>query len=105
MEELKIEYQCALSYFNKAVQYEQANTLCLNQVGEILYALGKYKEAVIYYDKALASDLKTYWDDHPDEVIARNNPSSACDSFGNYEKGLASILKAYGDEHPNVPAS
>lgn len=109
LKELKIEYQSALSYFKKAVQYDQANTLYLSQIGEILYALGKYKEAIIYYDKALASDLKTYWDDHPDEVIAWNNSSSACDSFGNYEKaivyyekGLASLLKAHGDEHPHI---
>jgi tetratricopeptide (TPR) repeat protein len=109
IKELKIEYKRALSYFKKAVQYDQENTLYLNQIGEVLYALGEYKEAIIYYDKALASDLKTYWDDHPDDVIAWNNHSSACESFGNYEKaivfyekGLASIFKAYGDEHPHI---
>ncbi|MCP4397459.1 MAG: tetratricopeptide repeat protein [bacterium] len=109
MKELKIDYQSALSSFKKALQYDRENTLYLSRIGEILSALGKYKEAIIYYDKALASDLKTYWDDLPDEVIAWNNSSSAYDSFGNYEKaivyyekGLASLLKAHGDEHPHI---
>ena len=62
-----------------------------------------------YYEQALASDLKTYGEDHPNVALRRNNLGGAYKDLGEYrkairyyEQALASDLKTYGEDHPDV---
>ncbi|MDC9721114.1 MAG: tetratricopeptide repeat protein, partial [Gammaproteobacteria bacterium] len=82
---------------------------CQNNVGFILDILGEPKEAIKYYELALASDLNSYGEAHPNVAIRRNNLGMAWHALGEFEKAieyyelaLASDLKSYGEAHPNV---
>ena len=62
-----------------------------------------------YFELALASDLKTYDEDHPEVAIDRNNLGSAWDSLGQYHKAieyyelaLATFEKVLGEDHPST---
>ncbi len=69
--------------------------------------LGQYDQANTYYEKALASKLKTLGPEHPHVATAWNNLGGAWDAKGDYdqaityfEKSLASNLKTLGPEDP-----
>ena len=60
-----------------------------------------------YYELALASDLKTFGENHPKIATRRNNLGRAWEAKGQhdkairyYELALASFLKAFGEDHP-----
>ena len=48
--------------------------------------MGEYDKAIEYYELALASDLKTYDEDHPNVAIRRNNLGAAWDSWVSMKK-------------------
>jgi len=48
-----------------------------NNLGGAWQKLGKYNQALEYYQKALANDLQTYGADHPMVAIAWNNLGGA----------------------------
>ena len=85
------------------------NSTYLNRAGRINHTLGAYDSAIRYYEQALASDLKTYGEDHPNVARDRNNLGGAYHALGEYKKAiryyeqaLASDLKTYGEDHPDV---
>ena len=72
-------------------------------------SLGQYDKAIEYYELALASDLKTYGEDHPKVAIDRNNLGGAWDSLGQYDKAieyfelaLTTFEKVLGADHPST---
>ena len=80
-----------------------------NNLGEVWRALGQYDKAIDYYELALASDLKTYGEDHPDVARDQNNLGLAWYALGQYEKAidyyelaLATLVKMLGDDHPST---
>ncbi len=109
VKELRIKYDEARASFEKAAILQPNNTQYLNAAGSIYYALGKHHKAIGFFELALASDLKTYGEDHPDVAIYRNNLGLAWNALGEYDKAiglyelaLASDLKTYGEDHPHV---
>jgi tetratricopeptide (TPR) repeat protein len=105
----RIDYRKALVYFEKAVQLAPENTTYLNDAGFLLHTLGRYDKAIEYYEKALASDLKSFGSDHPNVARLWNNLGGVLQAKGEYdkaieyyEKALASDLKTFGPDHPNV---
>ena len=107
--ELQLDYRNALKYYKKAVQLAPENSKYQNQAGLLANTLGQYDKAIGYYEKALASDLKTLGQEHPQVAIYWNNLGEAWRAKGEYdkaigyfEKALASNLKTFGPEHPDV---
>jgi tetratricopeptide (TPR) repeat protein len=107
--ELQLKYKNALKYYEKAVQLAPENSKYLNAAGLIFNTLADYEKAIGYYEKALASDLKTFGPKHPKVAIRWNNLGGAWHSKGNTDKAieyfnlaLASDLKTFGPEHPKV---
>ena len=107
--ELQLDYRKAQRYFEQAAVLVPENSTYLNRAGLINHTLGAYDSAIRYYEQALASDLKTVGEDHPNVARDRNNLGSAYQALGEYkkaigyyEKALASDLKTYGEDHPNV---
>jgi len=83
--------------------------LYLAGAGELAQILGDYGAARDYYAQALASDLKTYGEDHPAVARDRNNLGSAWQALGEYDKAigyferaLAIFERKLGPEHPNT---
>ena len=106
---LKLDYKNALQYFEKAVQLAPENPLYQNEAGVMANTLEKYDKAIEYYEKALASDLKTFGPDHANVATYWNNLGMAWNAKGQHdkaisyhEKGLASGLQTLGPEHPKV---
>lgn len=109
MAEQEIRYLEAKDYYQKAVQFQPDNSTFNNALGSILYDLGQYDKVIEYFQLALASDLKSFGEDHPDVARDRNNLGGAYDSLGEYTKAieyfqlsLASDLKTFGEDHPQV---
>ena len=107
--ELKLDYDKALEYFEKAVQLSPTNSLYLNEAGSMLNTLAQYDKAIDYYEKALDSDLNTFGPNHPNVAIYRNNLGLAWKAKGQYdkaidyyEKALDSDLNTFGPDHPKV---
>lgn len=105
----RIDFRAARKYFNRAVQLAPGNSLYLNQAGFVANILADHDKAIGYYEKALASDLKTFGPDHPKVAIRLNNLGEVWRAKGNYdkaigyyEKALASDLKTFGPDHPHV---
>ncbi|MCP4491635.1 MAG: tetratricopeptide repeat protein, partial [Gammaproteobacteria bacterium] len=104
-----IDYSKAFSFFKRAVELVPENTSYLSSAGRMADTLAQYNLAISYYEQALASDLKTYGEDHPSVAIYRNNLGLAWKALGKYdvaikyyEQALASDLKTYGEDHPDV---
>ncbi len=107
--ELKLRYRDAFEYYEKTLQLVPTNTTYLNDLGLMHNFLGNYDKAIEYYEKALASDLKTFGPAHPKVASHWNNVGLAWDAKGHYnraieyyEKALASNLKTFGPAHPEV---
>ena len=108
-QQLDLEYAEAYRNFERAVYLAPDNSLYLNEAGMLANILGQYKKAISYYLQALASDLKTYGEDHPNVSDRRNYLGLAYNSLGQYDKAIGlyqlalhSDLKTYGEDHPTV---
>ncbi len=106
---LNLKYKEAFESYELAAKLQPENSLYLNDAGFTAYTLGEYGKAIEYIKQALASDLKSYGEDHPSVARRRNNLGSAWESKGSYDKAigyyeqaLASDLKTYGEVHPSV---
>ncbi len=88
---------------------EQLYATALNEMGVKLMEQGKYKQALDYYEQALAIDKKAHGNEHPNVATSLNNIGGAWDSRGKYHKALgyytqalAIDKKVYGEQHPDV---
>ena len=59
-----------------------------NNLGLVWYALDQHDKAIGYFEKAFASDCKTYGRDHPKVTVRCNNLGAAWDSLGQYDKAI-----------------
>lgn len=112
----QLQYRDALLYCEQALEKLPDNHAqlgdFLNKCGYIADDLGEYDKAIGYFEKALASDLKTYGEDHPDVAIDWNNLGGAWESIGEYdkaisyyEKALTFFMQTFGEVHPYVAGS
>ena len=92
--EERVDYLEALKLFEKAVQLAPENALYLNDAGFILKNLAHYDKAIEYYEKALASNLKTFGVNHPSVATHWNNLGSAWDAKGEFDKAIEYYEKA-----------
>lgn len=102
-------YRQAFTLCRRAVQLAPDRIDYLSDLADLTHTLGEYQQAITYYEQALASDLETYGEDHPNIAIHRNNLGATWDTLGEYKKAigyyeqaLASDLKTYGEDHPDV---
>jgi tetratricopeptide (TPR) repeat protein len=109
VKELRLKYNEVKEAFEKAARMQPLNSKYLNAAGIINQELARHDSAISYFEQALAADVKTYGEDHPNVAIRRNNLGLAYHSLGQYEKAiayyeqaLASDVKTYGEDHPNV---
>jgi tetratricopeptide (TPR) repeat protein len=81
----------------------------LNNIGVAWDALGESQKAITYYEKAMAINIKTYGDQHPQVAICLNNIGFAWKALGEAQKTIEYYTKAYrialvvwGKDHPNT---
>ena len=105
----EIRYRQASTLCRRAMQLAPDRTDYLSDSADLAHTLGEYEQAVEYYEQALANELKTFGEDHPNVAISRNNLGATWDSLGDYQKAigyyeqaLASDIKIYGEDHPDV---
>ncbi|KJU82314.1 hypothetical protein MBAV_005491, partial [Candidatus Magnetobacterium bavaricum] len=74
-----------------------------------LNTLGDPKQAIAFYEKAIAIWLEVYGERHPSLATSYNNIGSAWMALGDpkqaiafYEKAIAILLEVYGERHPYV---
>jgi tetratricopeptide (TPR) repeat protein len=94
VKELQLDYTGAEKFYEQAIQLEPDNTEYLNSFGLILYKLGQFKEAIDYFEKALAIDMKVFGDQHPNVAIRYNNLGEAWRQLGEYQKAIDYFEKA-----------
>ncbi len=109
IKDLRLKYREAFSAYEKAAHLQPGNADYLHTAGLMAHTLADYDKAIEYLELALASDLKTYGEDHPDVARDRGSLGSAWHSLGEYEKAiglyelaLASDLKTFGEDSPFV---
>lgn len=105
----EIRYRSAYAHAQRAARLAPENGLYLAGAGELARMLGRYGTAGDYFEQALASDLDTHGEDHPEVAIRRNSlgviwlklgePRRA---LGYLESALASDLSSYGEDYPTV---
>ena len=107
--ESNIDYQTAKQHYENAVRHKSDDSTYLNSLGSICWTLAEYQQAIQCFEQALASNLKTYGEDHPQVATYRNNLGLVWKTLGEYEKAidyyeqaLASDLNTYDEDHPNV---
>ena len=94
VKELKLDYAGAEKFYEQAVQLEPDNTAYLNSYGLILDKSGRFKDAIDYFEKALAIDLKSFGDQHPNVATGYNNIGLAWHSLGKHQKAIGYFKKA-----------
>ena len=67
----------------------------LNNIGSAWNALGEAQKALTYYEQALAIDIKTYGDQHPNVAICLNNIGSAWNALGEAQKASPTSNKPW----------
>ena len=99
-------YRRQLQDDEKSGQYERIQ-LGRNALGVILYRLGKPREAIGYYERALAAARERR--DQPWEAVLLNNLGAAWDDLGEHKKAIDYFTRAleidrrvYGEQHPKV---
>ncbi len=86
IKKLNLKYHEAAQAVIKAATLQPENSLYLNEAGVISSDLGQYDTAIKYYEKALASDLKTFGEEHPNVAIRWNNLGLAWGNKVDYDK-------------------
>ena len=86
--EPQLDYRKAQQYFEQAAHLRPQNSTYLNDAGRINHTLGAHEAAITYFDRALASDLRTYGENHPDVARDRNNLGVAYQVLGEYKKAI-----------------
>lgn len=105
----EIRHPAAYAYAQRAARLVPENGCYLTGAGELAGILGDHTTAKDYYEQALASDLKTYSEDHPIVAIRRNNLGLAWQQLGEYqrtigyyEQALAVFEHSLGSTHPSA---
>jgi len=66
----------------------------LNNLGMAYDSMGKYKEAITYYEKALKIDQRVFGTNHPTVATTLNNLGLALQALGQHAKAVELYQKA-----------
>ncbi|MCB9838542.1 MAG: tetratricopeptide repeat protein [Phycisphaeraceae bacterium] len=100
----------ALSIRRGALGDDHPDTLdSINDMGLLLWSLGKLDEAEPYFVEALEGRRRTLGDDHPDTLVSINNVGTLLKSQGKpeqaepyYRETLERSRRVLGDDHPDT---
>jgi tetratricopeptide (TPR) repeat protein len=82
---------------------ESAKAPIYNQLGWVKYQEGEYKEAIRFYEKALAIQQQSLPPNHPDLATSYNNIGEVYRNMGDYPKALSSHEKALAIRQQSLP--
>ena len=108
---LKIGQKCERKfyYLEKGWDREGRWGKTYNNLGRVYSIKGDYPNALEYYEKCLAIQLKTLGAEHPSVATSYNNLGTVYSKQGDYpkalqyyEKCLAMRLKFFGKKHPKT---
>jgi len=83
-----VRYRHAFAHYEKAARLASDNTLYLNEAGHINDTLAFHQKAIDYFDLALAIDLKTHEENHPNVARDHNSLGEAWKRWGNMTRRL-----------------
>ena len=97
-----------LSHVSQPMRDDSYGTF-MYELGGIYDDMGDARQAVAYYEQALAIGKDVYGDRHPNVAIRLNNIGSAWYALGDSERAKACFQQAYsifreryGDAHPHT---
>lgn len=103
------DYRQALDAYLEAEKLDPDNSKYINAVGSTYMDVAGYTEAVRYFEKALALDIKNHGEASPEVAACWNYLGMAWDSLAEYkkaieyyEKALAIFEKTLGGQHPRT---
>lgn len=96
--ELKLDYPNAQKYYEMAVQLDPENADYLNQAGIVFSTRGQYDKAIMCFEKALSSDIKTFGPEHPSVARVWNNLGMVWGDKGEYDKAIEYYDKALASD-------
>lgn len=107
-----LDYVEAEKYYAQAVRLDPGNSDYPNWLGCLYYKLENYPLARDNFEKALAIDLNTHEESHPDLIALYTNLGETWRSLKNYEKSrdyfrksLEVAFNLHGEKHPSVSSS
>ena len=102
-------YQEAYEFFEKAVSIQKDNSIYSSKAGNVALSLGKYDDAIKYFELALSSDQNKYGEYHHKVATHQNNLGIAWyaknqhdKAIEYYELALASDIKTLGENHSRI---
>lgn len=105
----RLDYLNAIAQMAEAVEYDTRNSEYWNRYGLFFNAQAQYSEAINFFNKALAIDLRGLGIWHPKVAIRYNNLGLAWKAKGEdekaiyfYSKALTIFEKKLGKDHPNT---
>ena len=105
----ELKYQDAYTSYIKAAQLDPNNNVYLYNAGRICYELGKYDEALTWYNKAREIDEKVFGFQHPTTAETYNDIGIVYTKQGKYDEAMAWYNKArdidekvFGFQHPTT---
>lgn len=104
---LELDFEQALKYYRQAVELEPDNPFYLNEAGSVTYNLGKYEEAIKFFEMSVPLQQKKYGKQHPHIAAIFNNMAVAYKTLGRHNEAKEYATKAYemyaktlGENHP-----
>ncbi|XP_013420467.1 uncharacterized protein LOC106180851 [Lingula anatina] len=90
-------------------RFAQIGTFFYVIVGDVLYGMGKYKEALTYYKKSLEIQRENFGEKHPDTSwtyhkigIALCDMGKYVEALSYYENSLEIKKEIFGEKHPDT---
>ena len=95
LKELKLEYEDAEKYYEKATKLRPNNFFYLSDYAKILSTLGKYEKAIEYYQKSLESAIDIFGDNHREVASRFHDLGLGWRELGEHQKSMEYLEKAY----------
>lgn len=109
------KYDLADHYLDKAIEIATRRndklilSTCIQNKGTNYNEIGKYNEAISYYEKALALQNEMFPKNHPSRAVILENISTSYYNLSRYKESLDYSIQAllinqnvYGEMHPSV---
>ena len=104
-----LDYMKAFDLAQQAGSCDPANSAALVAFASIAHDLGQFDHAISAYASALANDIASHGEDHPNVAVLLNNLGVSYVATGAYEKAVVCYERAlsidllvFGEDHPAV---